>query len=308
MSVEVGVRMPHGQLANGSDALRAFGRAVEEAGLDRIWVGDHVSFKGGKGGDGLLDAMALAAVTNCVTIETAVYLLPLRHPLPVARQVATVAMLARDRFVFGVGIGGEHQAEVTNCGVDPATRGRRMDESLAIVRRLLGGEVVDHHGEQFHLAQASIVPTPDSPVPIVVGGRSDAALRRAGRLGDGWLGVWVASERFAANVARVAEAASEYGRSDVPAQHGFLAWCGIGERRESARAALTHAMESFYGLPFERFERSSPYGTVDDVTAALAPYVSAGARSLLLTPITSDGIQEIDAVSEVRARLKEKFE
>jgi alkanesulfonate monooxygenase SsuD/methylene tetrahydromethanopterin reductase-like flavin-dependent oxidoreductase (luciferase family) len=306
-TVEVGVRMPHGQLLRGSNSLRAFGRAVEDAGLDRIWVGDHVSFRGGKGGDGLLDAMALAAVTNHVTVQTAVYLLPLRHPLPVARQIATVSLLARQRFVFGVGIGGEDQSEVTNCGVDPSTRGRRMDESLAVLQRLLGGEVVDHHGQHFDLEQASIVPAPDPPVPIVIGGRSDAALRRAGNYGDGWLGVWLTPDRFAANVARVVAVAHESSRS-TPTQHGFLAWCGIGQRRDAVRAGLAHAMESFYGVPFERFERSSPYGTVEEVAAALAPYVAAGARSLLITPISSDRVSGLDAVAEVRALLQEEFD
>ena len=71
-------------------------------------------------------------------------------------------------------------AEVANSGVDPATRGRRMDESLALVRRLLAGDVVDHRGDHFTLASAAIRPTPEPAVPIVVGGRAPVALRRAG--------------------------------------------------------------------------------------------------------------------------------
>src|SRR5437899_10238449 len=159
MPVEVGIRVPHGLFAGGAAALQAFGRAVDDSTIDVVWVGDHVSFRGGRGQDGLLTAMALAAVTERVTIQTAVYLLPLRHPLVVARQVAGIAELAPGRFTFGVGVGGDDPDEVRNCGVDPATRGRRTDESLDLVRRLLAAEVVDHHGDAFELAAASIVPT-----------------------------------------------------------------------------------------------------------------------------------------------------
>ena len=143
-SVEVGVRVPHGLFGAGADHLSRFASAVEMAGLDRVWVGDHVSFRGGQGYDGLVQAAVLAALTRTVRVQTAVYLLPLRHPVPVARQVASIAELAPGRFVFGVGAGGDDAAEVRNCGVDPSTRGRRMGEALGLVRRLLDGEKVDH--------------------------------------------------------------------------------------------------------------------------------------------------------------------
>jgi alkanesulfonate monooxygenase SsuD/methylene tetrahydromethanopterin reductase-like flavin-dependent oxidoreductase (luciferase family) len=288
----------------GPGALTAFAASVENLGVDRIWLGDHVSFNGGRGYDGLLGAMAVAAVTRRVTVQTAVYLLPLRHPLPVARQVGSVAELARGRFIFGVGVGGDDPMEVINCGVELSTRGRRMDESLELVHRLLAGETVDHHGEMFHLDAASIAPVPDPAVPVVVGGRSHAALRRAGRLGDGWLGVWLTPERFEANAVAVAEAGFEANRGDVAWQHGFLAWCGFGRSREAARPRLAAAMEAFYDLPFDRFERSSPFGTADDVAAALAPYVAAGASSFLLAPIAADLDECLTAVSRVRSLLR----
>ena len=122
--------------------------------IDHLCMGDHVSFHGGQGFDGLLQAAALASLTSTMTVETAVYLLGLRHPVPVARQVATVAQLAPGRFVFGVGLGGEDRHELEICGVDPTTRGRRLDECLAIVRALLAGETVDFSGRIFQIEQA----------------------------------------------------------------------------------------------------------------------------------------------------------
>ena len=302
--VEIAVRAPHGLFGQGASALAAFGEAVDASGLDRVWVGDHVSFRGGAGQDGLLTTMALAAVTRRVQLQTAVYLLPLRHPVPVARQVAGIAELAPGRFVFGVGIGGEDPLEVRNCGVDPATRGRRTDASLEVVRRLLEGEVLD--GGDYDLEQAAIRPTPSVPVPVIVGGRSAAALRRAGRLADGWLGIWVDPDRFAASVAEVERVAAESGRAGVPWDHGFMAWCGIGESRVEARGRLAEAMESFYGVAFERFERSSPVGTPSDIADALEPYVVAGAQSILLSPIGPEPEQALELVAEVKLELERR--
>jgi alkanesulfonate monooxygenase SsuD/methylene tetrahydromethanopterin reductase-like flavin-dependent oxidoreductase (luciferase family) len=303
-AVEVGVRVPRALFAGGVEPVAAFAAAAEAAGLDRLWVGDHVSFKGGQGYDGLLQATALTTLSRRIAVQTAVYLLPLRHPLPVARQVASVAELAPGRLVFGVGVGGDDPAEVANSGVDPATRGRRMDESLALVRRLLAGEVVDHRGEHFILEGAAIRPTPEPAVPIVIGGRAPAALRRAGRLGDGWLGVWVSPERFAESTAAVAHAASEAGRRDVAWQHGLLAWCGFGPSAELARAPLAAAMEDLYQMPFGRFARHSPHGTPEDVASALAPYVDGGASTLLLAAVADDPEEVVAGAARVRDLLR----
>ena len=288
----------------GVERLARFTAAVDESELDRIWIGDHVSFRGGQGYDGLLQAAVLASQTRRVRVQTAVYLLPLRHPVPVTRQVASVAELAPGRFVFGVGVGGDDSLEVINCGVDPTTRGRRMNESLTLVRRLLAGEVVDHRGDAFSLEQASIRPVPAPPVPIVVGGRSAAALRRAGRLGDGWLGVFVDPRRYGDAIEAVAEAAADAGRDDTRWQHGLLAWCAFGPSAEAARVPLASAMQNLYQQPFDRFERYAPHGRPEDVAAALAPYVEAGAGTVLLAAVADDEMESIEGACRVRSLLR----
>src|ERR1700704_3485579 len=172
-------------------------RRMVDAGIDHVMVGDHVMFHGGVGNDGLTDAASVVTATDELDVYLAVYLMVLQHPLLVARQILTVAQFAPGRLSLGLGIGGDDRNEVLACGVDPKTRGRRMDESLGLVRRLLAGETVDHDGELFSPSNARIHPTPELPSPLVVGGRSDAARRRAGRLGDGWVGIWTTAERCA---------------------------------------------------------------------------------------------------------------
>src|SRR5262249_17970121 len=162
----------------------------------------------------------------------AVYLMVLRHPLLVARQILTVAQFAPGRLALGLGIGGDDRREVTACGIEPKTRGRRMDEGLDLVRRLLAGDTVDHHGEFFHRAAATpggFFPPgggsrrrpPRAPVPRGGGGGSGAALRRAGRLGDGWLGIWTSAARCAEAIDAVEGQGGAAGRADVDWRHGM---------------------------------------------------------------------------------------
>ena len=288
----------------GPEQLRATLDAMAEAGVDHVVIGDHVSFFVGLGFDGLIQATALSMLHPRLPVYTGVYLLPLRHPVAVARQLSTLAGMAPGRLVFGVGIGGEDRHEVEICGVDPATRGARMEECLRVLRGLLTGAPTTHHGRFFDLDEAVILPAPDPPVPIVVGGRSDAAVRRAGRLGDGWIGIWVSPQRFAAATAVVAEEADVSGRGNVDWRHGMTVWCGFADDRAVARALLATAMQGVYQLPFERFERYSPYGRPEQVAEFLIPYVEAGCRDLNLLARGGDAEATIAAVGEVRRLLR----
>jgi alkanesulfonate monooxygenase SsuD/methylene tetrahydromethanopterin reductase-like flavin-dependent oxidoreductase (luciferase family) len=274
---------PMDLLQQDPETARAYLAQIAAAGIDHICCGDHVSFFTGIGFDGLVQAAALAMLHPALPVHTGVYLLPLRHPVLVARQLADIARIAPGRLVFGTGIGGEDRHEAAVCGVDPASRGRRMDECLTVVRQLLTGKAVTFQGAFFDLDDAVILPAPAEPVPIIVGGRSDAAIRRAGRLGDGWLGIWNAPRRFATAVELAADEAARAGRP-APGRHAMQVWCGLADTKEAARACLAPAMEAFYQLPFERFERYCPYGTPDEVAEFLAPYVAMGCHEFNLIP------------------------
>jgi alkanesulfonate monooxygenase SsuD/methylene tetrahydromethanopterin reductase-like flavin-dependent oxidoreductase (luciferase family) len=301
--VRVGMFPPLGLLSSDPEASRVFLAEASRAGIDHVCCGDHVSFAG-VGFDGLVQATALLMLHPTLPVHSGVYLLPLRHPVLVARQLADLAAIAPGRLVFGVGIGGEDRHEVSICGVDPASRGRRMDECLTVVRQLLAGQPVTFHGSFFDLDDAVIAPAPAEPVPIVVGGRSDAAIKRAARLGDGWLGIWNSPRRFAEAVELAAAEAARVARPDPPARHAMQVWCGLAETRQAARACLAPAMEAFYQLPFERFERYCPYGTAEDVAAFLAPYAAAGCAEFNLIPQSPDHDQAIAGTAAVKKLLQ----
>ena len=290
--------LPGGDPAVARDFLAQAG----EAGIDYVCCGDHVSFFG-LGFDGLVQATALAMLHPTLPVHIGVYLLPLRHPVLVARQLADVAQLAPGRLVLGVGVGGEDRHESSICGVDPATRGKRREECLAIVRQLLDGTAVSFHGAFFDLDEAVIAPAPAAPIPILVGGRSDTAIRRAGRLGDGWLGIWTSPARFAAATRLAAEEAARVGRPCPPDRHAMQVWCGLADSKQTARACIAPAMQAFYQLPFERFERYCPYGTADDVAEFLLPYVDAGCTEFNLIPQSPDYEQAVAGVAAVKKLL-----
>src|SRR4051812_46624859 len=236
--IRVGVFPVAGQAASFAMQRGEALAGVADAGLDHVCVGDHVSFFVGAGSDGLVTATALLSLHPGLPVYVGLYLLPLRHPIPVARQLATIAELAPGRLTLGVGIGGEDPHELKICGVDPRTRGRRIDECLRVLRSLADGTPATFEGEFFSFDQALIVPAPCPRIPLVVGGRSDAAVSRAARLGDGWLAIWVSSRRFAEVRNHIAAEATAGGRDPSGFEHALNVWCGFAEQREAAREPL----------------------------------------------------------------------
>jgi alkanesulfonate monooxygenase SsuD/methylene tetrahydromethanopterin reductase-like flavin-dependent oxidoreductase (luciferase family) len=283
--------------------LQAITSRAAEVGVDHLCVGDHVSFFVGAGSDGLITASALLGGQARLPVYVGLYLLPLRHPVPVARQLATIAQLAPGRLTLGVGVGGEDPHEIEVCGVEPRSRGRRMDESMQILRSLADGAPVSFDGEFFSLRDALIAPAPSPRIPLIVGGRSDAAVSRAARLGDGWLGIWVSPRRFASVRHQIDEEASRSGRDPSQFEHALNVWCGFSARRETARPPLATQMQTFYQMPFEPFERYSPYGTSEQVADFLFPYIEAGCSAFNIIPCTNDKEEAIAAVGELRKLL-----
>jgi alkanesulfonate monooxygenase SsuD/methylene tetrahydromethanopterin reductase-like flavin-dependent oxidoreductase (luciferase family) len=178
-----------------------------------------------------------------------------------------------------------------------------MDEALTLVRAFLRGDPVDFDGRFFAVDRATIRPAPNPTPPIIVGGRSDAALRRAGRLGEGWIGVWVSPQRFADATELVAETAAVHGRADVEWRHVLQLWAGFGSDRESGRRRVATAMERSYQVGFDRFERYVPVGTPEDVAEALVPYLDRGCRRFNIVPEGESLEASVEAIAGVKERL-----
>lgn len=299
--IRVGISTPWDLPSLDGDTQRDRLRAIADAGIDHVFTADHVSFVNGSGIDAPVRLAAMGGMEPRLGLYLGVFLLALRHPMVAARQISTLAELAPGRVTVGVGVGGEDRHEFEVCGVDPRTRGRRTDVAIDIVRRLLDGETVDGDEEFFPFREGVIRPIPRPAVPFVIGGRSDAAVERAGRLGDGWLGAWCSPRRFATAVEMAQRAGAD---RVVDWQHGIQLWVGVGDDRTAARGHVAKGMETFYGIPFEAFEKYTPMGTVDEIYDVLAPYLDAGARVFNLTPCGPSGEAELETIAAVAARLR----
>ena len=301
--IKLGVGVPRGAQTGSIDDRRAALAALADAGVDHVAPADHVSFFVGAGFDGLIQAAQLSSLHDTLQVCVAVYLLPLRHPTLVARQIQSITQAAPGRLVLGVGVGGEDPHESEVCGVDPRTRGRRANESLEILRGLMTGEPVSYRGEFFELDGAVIAPPVSPPVPIVVGGRSKAAVRRAARLGDGYVGVWISPGRFRSILGQIGEESAAAGRGDVAWEHSLYVWCGVGDSRERARDYVSRAMQGIYRIGFENFERYTPYGGPAEIAEFLAPYVEAGCRRFHLSAAGPGDAEIAAAAGEVKRLL-----
>ena len=302
--MKIGFATPVGMWRGNLEHKLGLMNKIADAGVDHLFMADHVSFRNGSGTDGFIEVAALSQLHDTMGVMIGIYLLPLRHPLPVARQMASMQEVAPGRFIFGVGIGGEDRHEIEVCGVDPSTRGRRMNESLAILRALQSGEPIDFRGEFFDLQQAQIKPALKDSIPIIIGGRSNAALKRCGKFGDGWLGVWCSVRRYSEALTIIDEAAEAEGRVVSSWQHGYQPWVGVADTRDEARSLVAEAMESFYKVPFESFEKYVPFGTPEEVAQQLAPYAAAGCTNFNLKVVAGTDEEAIAATKVMSAELR----
>ena len=222
-TMRIGAKLP----SSGGDPARlgvpVMARRLEEAGFDSVWASDHVVMTedtsrsyypfGDDGSpgwdvstpwyDALIVLAQAAAVTERVELGTAVLVLPQRHPVVLAKQVASLDALAGGRVALGVGAGWFRE-EFEALGVEFDTRGKRFSEWLTLLRRCWDGRPGAFDGVHYQLPEGVIhEPTPVGPVPLLIGGVSGVALRRAATQGDGWLGLQ-RTDRLAPDAARAA--------------------------------------------------------------------------------------------------------
>lgn len=159
---------------------------------------------------------ALAAVTKTIRFNTFVLKLPMRHPVLAAKQAASAAVMSGNRLDLGVGLS-PWPDDYSVVDVPWEKRGKRFDEQIDIVRGLTAGGYFSYKGEFYDVPSIKISPVPTEPIPLLIGGHSDAALRRAARVGDGWMHAgWGAGDDLDKLVARIHELRDEYGRGHVP--------------------------------------------------------------------------------------------
>jgi probable F420-dependent oxidoreductase len=277
--------------------VQRLARAIERIGYDHIDIFDHVvmghPIEGRPPGpynpgmpilEALVTLAHLAAVTSRVTLGTEVLVLPQREPTLVAKQVSTLDTLSGGRVRLGVGVGWQ-ESEYDALGVPFGTRGARMDEAIALLRAYWGDTRVDAAGRHYHATAMSMEPKPPQgrAIPIWIGGASEAAFRRAGRLGDGWL------------ASRVTDAADARRAIEAIRRHAEAA----------GRDPAAIGLQSMVAPPPRDAEGKRFYAEPDRVIARVADLKAMGFQWVALnaTAIFQAGARSVDAMADALAAL-----
>jgi probable F420-dependent oxidoreductase len=279
----------------------ALARRVEELGYDSLWTGDHVSFHGP-----IYESLTLlasyASVTRRIRLGTAVYLLALRHPTIAAKITSTLDVLSGGRLVFGVGVGGENPKEFEACGIPHRERGARVTEGIEVVRTLWRDTPATFKGRFTSFEGVSLDPKPvQKPAPpIWIGGRSDAALARAGRQGDGWVSYVVQPERYKASLEKIHAAAAEARRPLVGFVAAHLAFITVGRDYEAAERTWVERLSRRYAQDFGPLARKyGIIGTPAQCAETLERFVAGGCNYVLMNPICdpADERAQLEAIA-----------
>lgn len=171
--------------------------------------------------DPVVAIASMAAVTKTIRFYPSVYKLPVRHPLAIAKQFSSIAAMSDNRVSIGVGLS-PWEEDFTYLGLDWATRGKRMDECIEIFRGVLQGGYFSYQGEFYEFGNVKMAPIPSEPIPILVGGHSNPALRRAARAGDGWVSANSDYDALKELIPKLQEFREQFETADKPFQiHAF---------------------------------------------------------------------------------------
>ena len=285
MNVAFGIQGSGQQVGGVPDPGRFREVAVraEELGYDSIWAGDHISYR-----NPILDVVValstFAALTERITLGAGIVLLPLRHPSIVAKEFASLDYVSGGRVILGVGVGGEGERDFAAVGVPVSERGARANEAMRALRVLFGAGPASFSGRFFSFEGVEIEPGPvqRGGPPLWVGGRSQAAIRRAARLGDGWIPIWVTPERLAAGIEQLP--AHVVPAVTLPAH--------VGKKR----TLYEHLKLRYKDISEHVVDRYCLAGTTRQCEARLREYLDAGARHVvfnILEPADAERLAEV---------------
>jgi probable F420-dependent oxidoreductase len=291
MSIKYRIGVMPGPWPDGADGADLFWKFVDQAErseIDSLWFSERLSSP-----LPVLEPMttmaAVAARTQRLKFGPSVLITPFRAPVLMARELAMIDYLSNGRMLPAVGIGVEQDREFKAAGVPFRERGKRTDEAIAIMRRCWSETEVTFAGEFWQLDRITVLPRPvQQPFPIWIGGNSEAAMRRAGRLGDGWIPSFIAPDTFRVGVEKTQAFAAEADR-DVPADHfGSLVYFCLDQDRETARSmAMPYVPKN--RVDDQTLEQCTAFGPPELLLERLDQYARAGGSKFIARPMCPPG-------------------
>jgi len=269
---------------NGAHFLWELTDLCEKSAIDSLWLSDRLSSPVPVP-EVMTTLAAVAARTSRLKFGMSVLVLPFRTPVVAAKEMATIDYLSGGRLLPAVGIGVELQKEFDASGVPFRERGRRTDEAIRVIRRLWLEDEVTFQGEFYRLDRVTILPKPlQTPPPIWIGGKSEAAVKRTARLGDGWIPSFITPDEFERGVAAVRRFAKEAGRQ-VPDDHfGTVINYAIAGSPDAGRKLADPY------IPRNRVDEatvaaSTAFGPSEVIAKKIEEYVAGGGSKFILRPL-----------------------
>lgn len=307
MALKLGILLPTRGLVMGSDEppsiapLLAMAQAVEQAGLDSVWVGDSLTAKPRL--EPLTTLAALAMRTQRVRLGTAVMLAALRHPVQLAQMAATVDTISGGRLILGAGVGGAfnaaQQQEWLNVGVKPSQRARRFEEVLEITNGLTCGEEVTFEGRHFNYDGVSVQPraVQSNGVPFLVAchwraGR-ERQFQRAAKLGAGFMSISDYPDEYSRVVDRVRGYTAEYGGDPESPEATFYMTVNLREDETAAAEEADTFLHQYYGSNIWG-DRWGPFGNPQKVAERISQYHEAGAQTIIVRFASFEQERQLD--------------
>lgn len=280
--MRIGLTLSGDQAAVASEARRA-----EEAGYDIIATGEHLFFHVPVA-NGFVSLAAAAGATRSLRLLSSLVLLPLYPPVLAIKMATTLDQVSGGRFDCGVGIGGEFPPEFEAAGVAMAQRGARADEALTLMSQFWGGGPVTHQGRFCNVPGLELAPGPvqQNGPPRWLGGRSLAAIRRAGRHADVWMPYMYTPAQLAESLDRVRNAAEQAGRDPASVRGAILVWGALDEDGSRSRQWAIDGVSAVYQQDFTRHaDRYLLHGNPAHVADRIREYRDAGAESVVFSPV-----------------------
>jgi probable F420-dependent oxidoreductase len=282
MKVRIGITLGDSMAEDDPDTLLSFIDDCERWDIDSIWVSDRIAAPRPTL-DPIVFMAYLASRMRNMKFGTSALVLPTRQPVLLAKQLATLDFLCRGRLLLVVGLGGDDSRDFEAAGVRKEERGKRADEAIVLMKRLWSEEKVTFDGQFYSAHDLTLLPRPyqKGGPPVWVGGRSKAALRRVGKLADGWLVSSVTPKEIAASIEAIRSHAADAGR-EVPDDHyGVLVPYLIASSSEEAERIAGPSIRRRQDLVPREY---SALGTPEQVRRKLRDYIDAGATKFVMRP------------------------